>query len=206
MAAVLHPHDLVPGSHDRLLTLDTHTHLEWLDLTATLGLSYNETGQSPYVTRWNFRFATAGDLVGLYTSAGLPDVPAPSGGDAPSEGNLPGVDLLLALLGCTTQCVTGEPAGQGWIDMREPTMTGYAFYQGFPVGTGTGNAGLGEVTIPAAAYFDRELPPDAFLRTQTASFLVRDQGAVVPEPDGLLLLFTALGCSILVERQGHRPG
>ena len=34
--------NLVPGTHDRLLTYDTPTGLEWLDLTQTVNQTYDE--------------------------------------------------------------------------------------------------------------------------------------------------------------------
>jgi hypothetical protein len=75
--------DLVPDSGDRLLTQDTRTGLEWLDLQATDGWSIAQALASPYATDDGFRVATAPEVDGLLESAGVdpaafdPLVPTP---------------------------------------------------------------------------------------------------------------------------------
>ena len=51
-------------------TTDTDTGLEWLDITETTGLSYNEVLASDYVTNDGYRFATEAEVHQLYTNAG----------------------------------------------------------------------------------------------------------------------------------------
>lgn len=111
---------------DGLLTFDTDTGLEWLDLTQTVGWSYNQTLVSSLVVSNGFRFATEVDLRTLYEAAGIPTF---AGQSSYSTANAAGVALLLSLVGCTTQCVVGAPAGQGWLDVGDPTTTYWAFYQ-----------------------------------------------------------------------------
>lgn len=97
--AELVPRDLLePG--DGLITLDTSTGLEWLDVTRTVGLSIN-------AVRVDFgglpagRLATEEEVVGLFLSAGVFDV----GGTCLE--NEPGVRCLLDMMGVTFVDVSG---------------------------------------------------------------------------------------------------
>lgn len=56
--------NLVPGTGDHLITLDTETNLEWLSLDATLNLSYLEvlSGAGGYTTTYGFRYATGAEI------------------------------------------------------------------------------------------------------------------------------------------------
>ena len=94
--------DLVPGSGDQLLTLDTETNLEWLNLTATANRSANEVsgGFGGFTTTHGFRYATGADLGTLYTHAGITKglsepafMPSPN-----DERNHTGVEVLLDLM------------------------------------------------------------------------------------------------------------
>lgn len=94
--------DLVPGSGDQLLTLDTDSSLEWLNLTVTVNRSANEVlgGFGGLTTTHGFRYATGADLGTLYTHAGITkglSEPAftPSAND---ERNHTGIEVLLDLM------------------------------------------------------------------------------------------------------------
>lgn len=65
--------DLVPGSGDQLLTLDTDTNLQWLNLTATGGRSYNEImgGFGGFTTTHGFQYADGGQIGTLCGHAGI---------------------------------------------------------------------------------------------------------------------------------------
>ena len=65
--------DLVPGSGDQLLTLDTDTNLQWLNLTATAGRSYNEVmgGFGGFTTTHGFEYADGGQISELCGHAGI---------------------------------------------------------------------------------------------------------------------------------------
>ena len=92
--------NLVPGTRDRLLTLDTETNLEWLDLTATLNLSYLDVqgGAGDYLTTYGFRYATGAELRVLLDHAGVTKfsptqvVPSP-------ESNHAAIETLIELMG-----------------------------------------------------------------------------------------------------------
>lgn len=164
--------------NDHALTYDNTTNFEWLDLTKTLGLSYNQAVESFYVTNLGFRMATPDEVLGLWASAGV------TPGSSPGRG--PAVVQLVNLLGCTEQCVQGAPAAQGWMDMGDPLMTAYSFVQysfditkpGAPVTNGTARMN----TVPFAA---RDKPLFG-----TASFLVR---TAIPEPAVWLMMIAGFG-------------
>lgn len=87
-----------PG--DGLITLDTRTGLEWLDLTRTAGLSIDavriDFGGLP-----NGRVATEAEVIGLFESAGVVEI------DGTCPENEPGVSLLLDLMGVTFVEISG---------------------------------------------------------------------------------------------------
>ena len=65
--------DLIVGSGDQLLTLDTDTGLEWLNLTATAKLSVLDIlgGAGNFATTYGFRYATTDEIALLFTHAGI---------------------------------------------------------------------------------------------------------------------------------------
>ncbi len=65
--------DLVPGSGDQLLTLDTDTNLQWLNLTATAGRSYKDVmaGFGGFATTHGFQYADGGQISTLCGHAGI---------------------------------------------------------------------------------------------------------------------------------------
>ena len=61
----------VSGANDGLLTVDTVTGLERLDLTAADGLSINGAQATEFVEEFGFRVATADEVDRLFESAGV---------------------------------------------------------------------------------------------------------------------------------------
>lgn len=184
------------AAQDHLLTFDTSHHLEWLDLTQTVGLSYNEAQASSYVTTLGFRFATPGDLLGLYAAAGITP--------GSSVDRASGVGTLLDLLGCSTQCST-SPGGQGWLNMGDPVNTAYAFFQLKGISNGPPVVYVGEATLPSSALIPRDLPANSIYRNPgggqyTGSFLVRN----VPEPATYIMMLAGLGLMGFVARRRRR--
>ena len=96
---------------DGLLTYDSDTGFEWLDITATVGLSYSEALASQYVTSMSFRFANQEELAQLYDDAGGSGdylIPRNSNGDfngVPVTEHYNSAMLLISLLGCTSYIV-----------------------------------------------------------------------------------------------------
>ncbi|GKS58830.1 hypothetical protein YTPLAS18_23570 [Nitrospira sp.] len=94
--------DLVSGSGDQLLTLDTDTNLEWLNLTATANRSVNEVlgGFGGFVTTHGFRYAIGADLGTLYAHAGITKgLSEPAFQPSPNDDrNHTGVEILQDLM------------------------------------------------------------------------------------------------------------
>ncbi|MHA1568878.1 MAG: hypothetical protein ACTSXZ_05365, partial [Alphaproteobacteria bacterium] len=98
---------------DNLITLDTVTGLEWLDVTATLGLSYNAAEASLFVTAQGFRHANRDEVSALYTNAGVTDQ-----SDVWVVADITGAQDLVNKMGCTQYCGAGDQYAQhGWVDL-----------------------------------------------------------------------------------------
>jgi hypothetical protein len=82
---------------DHAITYDTDTQFEWLDLTKTEGLNYNDALASKYVTEFGFHIATVAEVLQLWADVGV------TPGDS-YENSVGGIELIN-LLGCTAQCV-----------------------------------------------------------------------------------------------------
>ena len=99
---------------DGLLTQDTDSRLEWLDLTETLGQSYNAValGFGDFTTIHGFGIANVTQVFELFTNRGISSL----------DGGFREVDFIPALdlidkLGCTTQCSTGSDLSRGYADL-----------------------------------------------------------------------------------------
>jgi len=103
---------------DKLITLDTVTGFEWLDVTATLDLSYNQAELTAFVTAQGFRHAIITDVVTLYTNAGVTNFSSSF-----AASNFSGVQELLAKLGCTSSCGSDQPYQWGLADLSSPSPT-----------------------------------------------------------------------------------
>ncbi|BCA53657.1 hypothetical protein W02_07970 [Nitrospira sp. KM1] len=94
--------DLNPGTGDQLLTLDTDTNLEWLNLTATANRSANEVlaGFGGFTTTHGFRYAIGGDIGVLYGHAGITKgLTEPAFLPSPNDSrNHTGIEVLLDLM------------------------------------------------------------------------------------------------------------
>jgi len=84
-----------------ITTLDDVTGLEWLDITETTGLSYNQVLSSTYVVNGGYRFATEAEIMGLYASAGGTGTQSAA---RTVENKAPSI-LLLGLMGCTSALI-----------------------------------------------------------------------------------------------------
>jgi hypothetical protein len=97
--AILMKEDLsAPG--DGLLTYDSSTGLEWLNVTLTLNYSYNDVmaGSGGYTTILGFRYATANDLIQLFNDVGI----SPSNGSYDPFGFQQVNTLMYQFLGLTS--------------------------------------------------------------------------------------------------------
>jgi len=183
--------DLFAGG-DRLLTRDTATGLDWLDLTATMNLSARDisTGVGGWQLR-GFVYATIAQVRTLFLDSDPPNVVINSGANPTSPNNVPGAQLLLNLVGITHPGPSTNEfdiVGNGIAGVGEP---GPGLVHLADYGTSTDGT-LGFFFVPDGTV------ADTFRDAQVGNFLVRP--VTVPEPSGLLLF--AVG--VLVHRVGRR--
>ncbi len=167
---------------DGLLLGDTASGLEWLDLTETVGLTYDAVlgGAGSFTTTGGFRFATQAEVVSLFTEAGVVSITG-----SWSTENFAGVTLLMGLLGCTGNCDRSSPFLQGMadFDVFDPLLADSPFGQR-SISTGLARASIGVGREKAT-----------FGNSAVGSYLVRPL-VLAPEPlPGLLigLSLAALG-------------
>jgi hypothetical protein len=174
-AAVLVSVDLFSAG-DGLITRDTDTGLDWLDVPLTTSLSYDQiqAGAGNWIPN-GWRYATEAEVCHLWVTHG----------EAPScNSNTPGilqVDAAMAmmtLLG-TTENISG---GGGFVTVRVNGLYDDATAPAPSVGLGRievstifGSGIFGRVSSTAA----NAIPSNAFLNTR-GSFLVRASPPVIP--------------------------
>lgn len=177
-AAILIERDLnAPG--DKLLTFDTTTGFEWLDLTATNGFSYNQTLLSPFVTAQGFSPANIVEVGALYDQFGTVN----QTGSFSFENFLEAVQIL-DILGCTFGCTGPIPVSNGRADLASfsPTLVGVGVTQ---VDFRTGQARVDTASSVSPVSKDQgNIGFGVFLRRQTV--------AQVPEPGALYLFMAGL--------------
>ncbi len=98
--------------------IDTATGLQWLDLTATQGLSWNAAETSTYVTVDGYVHATESQVITLFLNAGFLTT-----NNTNNPTNDTAANNLLAWLGCTQLCGTSHATGRGFAAWYGPFMT-----------------------------------------------------------------------------------
>ena len=172
-----------PG--DGLLLFDSETNLEWLDLTATTGLSFDDliagAGPIDFINEHDFRFATTDELGVLWGHAGIVDM---SG--SLTTGNRAGVEFLLSAMGCISSCGTSGEVAQGQVefDPAQSDLNG-PFMQ-------LASGGRARANLDPGYSQARD-----FSTPGLGNYLVRS--AVVPEPSSAVLL--GLGFVALAARR-----
>jgi len=177
-SAALFTVDLVAGSGDGLLTVDSATGLEWLDVTTTVGQAYSAVESGPFVGSLGFRFASAAEVEGLWINAGAEGTFTNDSSSNVSVLNYDAAILLLDLMGCS-QLVGCDGVGQTWhIAMYGPSSHNVS-------------AALIAASLPptsdAAMWLDFGQTVDFPRRADVGSYLVR----AVPEAAASTML--ALG-------------
>ena len=175
---------------DQLLTLDTETNLQWLDITATSGLTFQQIqlGAGGW-TKLGFRPAVRSELETLFGDAGV------ILGPPRSIGNTSGINLLTDHLGCNL-CFPGSGLSGGSVlfadqELQSQGMLGHAVYDVDVYGEG-----FAFVDDALGDYYDI----GAFNLT---TVLVRDYPINrVPEPASIVLF--ASGCLMLAWRLRSR--
>lgn len=159
---------------DQLLTKDTSTGLEWLDITATAGIDYLAADLTVYVTAQGFRHATQAEVATLLASFGITTYGTSAANLLPVQtalsfmGNLGALDnhFLQALYEISPTTMAGNILQ---INPFSTSTTGFAnLVQGAPILKSTTYGGY----------------------TGLGVYLVRT--TVVPEPSTLALFAIAL--------------
>jgi len=176
-----------PNFGPNSVTVDTSTGLGWLNLTETVGLSYNQVlaETQPGGTFSGYSFATVPEVMTLYASAGIP-------GPGYYPLSSPSIQSLFSLVG-STWSVDGLPATQGFSATPNGTL------QDCPQIYASGvNSGLNYLVSGPGFYLLAVNP--TLSATGLGSWLVKE----VPEPSDLgicvLAAFSLIGFE-LVQRQ-----
>jgi len=126
--------------------IDSDTNLEWLNLTFTQGLSYNDVannnGVSFYADGWTH--ATQEQVQQLFQNAGFI-----STNNASNTANDPAAALLLENLGCTQFCNTNFDTGRGFA-IGETALTIRPNYREGPLGAAAAVLSLQNNNLDAA--------------------------------------------------------
>lgn len=193
--AALVPMDLISVG-DQLITLDTSTGLEWLDLTATMNLSVQDirSGAGAWLAN-GFAYASTDQVRTLFLNADPGNVVINTGGNPTSPANLAGARSLLDLLGVTHPGPSGNEfdiLGNGIVGVGEPGV-GLAYFAVY----GTNSAGtVGYFFVPDG------VAPTSFINAEVGSFLVRSP---VPEASQAWLFALGLPLAALGARRRARP-
>jgi len=178
--------------HGSYLT-DTGTGLDWLDLTATQGLSYNSVSASLPAGGW--QYASLAEVSALFTDAGGVGPYNFSGGNGSALVEGAATSLLTSLLGDTSPL--GLPGGAGLtsdLDLSGgccgPYPNELAYYIDFPPTTDYLLAPFGSLDPNSSS-------------PGVGSFLVRE--TAVPEPLTLSLFGTGVAGAMALRRRKKKP-
>lgn len=116
--------------------IDTGTGLQWLDLTETQGISWNQAEASTFVTIDGYVHATEAQVITLFTNAGFLATD-----NTNNVLNNPAAADLLAFLGCTQFCGTVNATGRGFAEWNA-TQTTRPNYHTSGLGAGAATTSL----------------------------------------------------------------
>ena len=194
--------------NDGVYTYDPSTHLDWLDVTQTLNLSYNDVlnnvGTSYVAEGWHY--ATANDLVTFYTDAGLP-----MGGQRDMFRTSQDADFnnvaiaMLNLYNLIGIADSGVTAVDQWYQTE-------GFFGPLDVSGKPGQGGLAldlrtdDIDSGLSAIIDAGILDADTRSTGFGSWLIRNDPnvAVTPLPGALVLFASALTLMTVVARRRRR--
>jgi hypothetical protein len=187
---------LTPG--DGLLTFDSTTGLEWLDLSATSAHSYLEVkgGYGEFLTTHGFHYADSNDLLLLYVHAGVDFLGMPGNYSANAAAyyarNAAGVKNLLNLMSVTFADQDSQNAAGMYV-----LYDSAGNFSGLKAGSVHLNEGALEswVTITDTPYPLGQTTKNSFF----GSYLVRD-ALPVPLPSAFVFLGSGLAALLGLKR------
>lgn len=175
-----------PG--DKLLTLDTSTGLEWLDITETTGLNYFPAEATVFVTSQGFRHASQSEVNVLLSSFGISP-----GGD--TVANLVPVKTALDFMGNLNAPGDENHFLQGVYEFNT-TQLGATLLQVNPFSTDT----TGSATLVQGSIVSKTTDFGGFFGI--GHYLVREHVDATPEPSTFVL--ATLGLLSLGMRRRRR--
>lgn len=98
---------------DDLITFDTKTKLQWLDVTVTQGMGYQDVINSDFIKHEGFRFADWREVLTLFSNAGITNSCDFGLSGAPC-GEVDAVNNLIDLIGATATSTSGFRFSSGW--------------------------------------------------------------------------------------------
>lgn len=166
---------------DNLISRDTSSSLDWLDLTETNNMTMlqvkSQLGSGGAFEGW--RYATGTEVISLWSNFNI---------DLSSNGpqSLVGVDANIILasnflgnISCESNCSTYPYGTSGWIDEASPT-TSYLYY--------TMGASIYQTSLSSYDRYGYSLSNEAFGSVSRGSYLVKP----VPIPAALFLFSTGI--------------
>lgn len=180
------------SSGDTLLTQDSDTGMEWLDVSYTRGAgrSVVRNGYKDLVTTHGFRYATQLEVANFFYSAGISDLT-----NSFSDSNLASVEYLQELIGITATYGWGDyswadgPLTSGLVELDNPIIFQSA----------VATLQVADFFPGARATVSDYMAQDSVSMSWAGSFLVRDIQAV-PVPATAWLLGTAISLLVWLRR------
>lgn len=173
-----------PG--DQLLTFDTTSGLEWLDLDQTTIMSSNDflAGAGGWLSL-GFMHANIDQVHHLYEQFGIVDFSGAS-----VAANVAGITAILQVMGCTGNCGTTLPSQSGFAELvpMDPVIIGLPYVE-LSQFDGTGSVHLS--SIPPNPEFSRD-----YRNAFQGNYLIR----AVPEPSTSFLI--GIGLAGMLARRG----
>ena len=180
------------ASGDQLVTVDTISSLQWLDLTVTLGQSIEQTQGLLASDYSGWRIANELEVMALYGHFGLPIVGLAS---STSPATIANISAMSDLFGDTLNGIEHNP---GWFGSY-----GYSLLSGDPFHISYGGAlvnpaGTAILQTQMTAPYALNLAP-----TTIGVYLVRGgaQQGTVAEPSTLALLIAASAAAVRIQRR-----